>query len=193
MVKVAFIRFMWVDFTHPVVVRAEVGLPLIACKVTFGARVWPYHLNFFEKYQAFLKSNQDGKLTCTTTFEQSSQLFLLAKVIRMAFFSKGWTFYGGKFNWNCLLKFTKRNLVYGLSYYCFRRADLANKFYNDSTVTFNFSPLPTTNIPMDIFKTYPNLVMEYTFKEFFLNITIQLFDIKGVGILFGLDMQPIFV
>lgn len=46
---------------------------------------------------------------------------------------------------------------------------------------------------MDIFKTYPNLVMEYTFKEFFLNITIQLFDIKGVGILFGLVMQPIFV
>lgn len=170
--KVASIRFMWVDSTHQVVGRAEFGLPLIACKVTFGARVWPYHHNFFEKYQAFLKSNQDGKLTCTTTFEQSSQLFMLAKVIRMAFFSKGWTFYRGKFNWNCLLKFTKRNPVYGLSYYCFRRADLANKFYNDPTVSFNFSPLPTTNIHIDKFKTYPNLAMEYTFIEIFFIILL---------------------
>lgn len=142
----------------------------------------------FGRFQAFLNNNQDIELAWTTTFEQDSKsIFVEKSDNNKDFFQKDEQFAVGTSIGIVSYRFIDRNPVFGQNYYRLRYTDLANKSYTGPTVSFNFSPLSTTNIPMDKFKIYPNPATEYILIETFLeNPTIQLIDAKGVGVAFEL-------
>jgi hypothetical protein len=142
----------------------------------------------FGRFQAFLNNNQDIELAWTTTFEQDSKsIFVEKSDNNKDFFQKDEQFAVGTSTGIVSYRFIDRNPVFGQNYYRLRYTDVGNKSYIGPTVSFNYSPLSTTNIPIDKFKIYPNPATEYILIETFLeNPTIQLIDAKGVGVAFEL-------
>jgi hypothetical protein len=197
-----------IDLARQVIYTSKKGLFLAASSRSADGDVtlnrgqsdfWALNLSFpppivFGKFQAFLNINQDIELVWTTTFEKNSQFIFIEKSDNNKdFFQKDEQFAVGTSTGIVSYRFIDKNPVYGQNYYRLRYTDLANKSYSGPTVSFNFSPLSTTNLPIDKFNIYPNPATEYVLIETFLeNPTIQLVDAKGARVAFELVKTGVF-
>ncbi|HLO45234.1 MAG TPA: T9SS type A sorting domain-containing protein [Leadbetterella sp.] len=142
----------------------------------------------FGKFQAFLNDNQNIELAWTTTFEQNSQYIYVEKSDNnKEFFQKDEQFAVGVSTGIVTYRFVDENPILGLNYYRLRYTDLDNKTYYGPTVSFTFSPLSTSNVPLETFRIYPNPATEYILIDTFLeNPDINLVDMRGGNVPFEL-------
>jgi hypothetical protein len=142
----------------------------------------------FGKFQAFLNGNQKIELAWTTTFEQNSQFIYVEKSDNNKdFFQKDEQFAVGVSTGIVTYRFIDENPSFGTNYYRLKYTDVDNKTYFGPSVSFTFSPLSTSNLPIERFRIYPNPATEYILIDTFLeNPDIRLVDMRGGAVPFEL-------